>query len=76
MGVSTDNKPDLIMVPERLNAAKYIDDILTDHVLPAAISMEPAFLYQQDNARPDTAVATKNFLEKIRILVMNSSEHL
>lgn len=69
-GISMHNRTDLVPVQGRLNAIRYIEEILADHLVPAAVIMGPGFLFQQDNARPHTAVLTRNFLEDMRIPVM------
>ncbi|KAH0820062.1 hypothetical protein GEV33_002729 [Tenebrio molitor] len=54
-GISIDNRTDLVVVPGKLNAMNYIENILEDHV---------------DNAKPQTAGITRNFLQERGIQVM------
>ncbi|CAF4836714.1 unnamed protein product [Pieris macdunnoughi] len=58
-GVSLDERTDLVVVPGRLCAQTYIENVLEDHVWPAAYGMGPDFLLMQDNARPHTAAITR-----------------
>jgi transposase len=59
-GISIDNRIDLIGVPGRLNAMNYIENILEDHVVPAAYGVGQNFILMQDNAKPHTAGITRN----------------
>ena len=40
------------MIPETLTAARYVDMVFSDHVIPAAYGIGSKFLFMQDNARP------------------------
>jgi transposase len=53
-GISIDNGTDLVVVPGRLNAMNYIENILEDHVVPAAYGDGQNFILMQDNAKPHT----------------------
>jgi transposase len=63
-GISIDNRTDLVVVPGRLNAMNYIENILEDHVVPAAYGVGQNFILMQDNAKPHTAGITRNFLQE------------
>ncbi|KAH0818460.1 hypothetical protein GEV33_004331 [Tenebrio molitor] len=65
-GISIDNRIDLIRVPGRLNAMNYIENILEDHVVPAAYGVRQNFILMQGN----TAGITRNFLQERGIQVM------
>jgi hypothetical protein len=69
-GISIDNRIDLIGVPGRLNAMNYIENILEDHVVPAAYGVGQNFIRMQDNAKPHIAGITRNFLQDRGIKVM------
>ncbi|CAF4872576.1 unnamed protein product [Pieris macdunnoughi] len=71
-GVSLDERTDLVVVPGRLCAQTYIENVLEDHVWPAACmyGMGPDFLLMQDNARPHTAAITSDYLRQQEIRVM------
>jgi peptidoglycan/xylan/chitin deacetylase (PgdA/CDA1 family) len=69
-GISIDNRTDLVVVPGRLNAMDYIENILEDHVVPAAYGVGQNFILMHDNAKPHTAGVTRNFLQESGILVM------
>ncbi|KAH0821160.1 hypothetical protein GEV33_001631 [Tenebrio molitor] len=80
-GISIDNRTDLVVVPVRLNATNYIENILQDHVVPAAYGVGQNFILMQDNAKPHTAGITRNFLQERGIQVMvwpdlNPIEHV
>lgn len=62
---------DLIVIPGSLTAARYIDIILSDHVIPAAYGICPDFLFMQDIARPYTAAITIDFLIELQIPKMD-----
>jgi transposase len=63
-GISIDNRTDLVVVPGRLNAMNYIENILEDHVVPAAYGVGQNFILMQDNAKSHTAGITSNFLQE------------
>jgi hypothetical protein len=69
-GISIDNRTDLVVVPVRLNAMNYIENILEDHVVPAAYGVGQNFILMQDNAKPHTAGITRNFLQERGIQIM------
>jgi peptidoglycan/xylan/chitin deacetylase (PgdA/CDA1 family) len=63
-GMSIDNRIDLIGVPGRLNAMNYIENILEDHMVPAAYGVGQNFILMHDNAKPHTAGVTRNFFTR------------
>ena len=69
-GISFNTRTDLVNVPGRMNAARYIEDILANHVVPAGALIDPRFLFQHDNARPHIAGQTIQFLRDHQIPVM------
>jgi hypothetical protein len=69
-GISIDNRTDLVVVPGRLNAMNYIENILEDHMVPAAYGVGQNFILMQDNAKPHTAGITRKFLQERGIQVM------
>jgi hypothetical protein len=69
-GISIDNRTDLVVVPGRPNAINYIENILEDHVVPAAYGVAQNFIPMQDNAKPHTAGITRYFLQERGIQVM------
>lgn len=70
-GISLEEKTDLVVIPGSLTAARYIDIILSDHVIPAAYGIGPDFIFMQDNARPHTAAITIDFLNEHEIRKMD-----
>ena len=61
-------KPQLVHIPGNLNAARYRDEVLTPHMLPAMNLRREVF--QHDNARPHTARATVDFLANQNVIVL------
>jgi transposase len=58
----------LVRFQGNLNAARYIEEILTPYVLP--VMENPIAIFQQDNARSHTTRATMRFLEDNDIEVL------
>lgn len=69
-GISIDHRTDLVVIPGRLNAMNYIENVLEDHVVPAAYGVGPNFILMHDNAKPHIAGITRNFLQERGIQVM------
>ena len=76
-------KTQLVHIPGNLNVARYRDEVLTPHMLPA-MNFHTEY-FQHDNARPHTARATVNFLANQSVTVfpwpskspdLNPIEHL
>lgn len=62
-GVSYNTMTPLVIVRGTLTAERYVNEILEPHVLPMRRQMgENRFILMQDNARPHTAIRTRNFL--------------
>ena len=53
-----------------LTAARYVEDILEQYVVPFAPFIGENFLYLHDNARPDTAQATQQYLQEVGIRLL------
>jgi transposase len=71
-GISLNGRTDLVILGgPSLNAERYIEDILQDHVVPIAVGVGPNFLLMQDNARPHTAAVVTNFLDELGIHRLN-----
>jgi hypothetical protein len=66
--ISYARKSQLVHIPGNLNAARYRDEVLTPHILPAMNLRRDVF--QHDHARPHTARATDDFLanQNVRVL--------
>ena len=60
-------KTQLVHIPGNLNAARYRDEVLTPHMLPAVNLRRKVF---QHNARPHTARATVDFLSNQNVGVL------
>ena len=66
--ISYARKTQLVRIPGNLNAARYRDEVLTPHMLPAMNLRREVF--QHDNAWPHTDRATVDFLanQNVRVL--------
>ena len=69
-GIMYNNRTDLVIVPQRLNAVRYIQDVLQDHVVPAAIGVGPGFLFVHNNIWAYSVAVTRDFLRGDDIEVM------
>ena len=62
-GISATAKTDLVFIDGNLNGQRYIDGVLTPHVLPFLRQMPVAVpIFQDDNARPHRACIVDDFL--------------
>ena len=62
-GISATAKTDLVFIEGNLNAQRYINKVLTTHVLPFLRQMPVAnTIFQDDNARPHRARIVDDFL--------------
>lgn len=67
-GISSDARTELVIVDNRLTAARYIEEILQEHVLPyTGFIGENEFLLMHDNARPHVAHCVEEYLEEVGI---------
>ena len=65
--ISYARKTQLVHIPGNLSAARYRDEVLTPHMLPAMNLRRVAL--QHDSARPHTARATADFLANQNVTV-------
>lgn len=67
-GISSDARTELVIVEGRENAARYIEEILQEHVVPYVdfIGAEN-FLLMHDNARAHTAQSVESYLAEVGI---------
>lgn len=70
VGISTNHRTELVTVAGRLNAQTYVDTILREHVVPIFNAHRKLKLFQQDNARPHSAILTQRFLQAQRFGVL------
>ena len=62
-GISATAKTDLVFIDGNLNGQRYIDEVLTPHLLPFLCQMPVAgSIFQDDNARPNRARIVDDFL--------------
>lgn len=67
-GVSSDARTELVVVSNRLNATRYVGEILQDHVLSyMGFIGHDNFLLMHDNARPHTAQCVNEYLQEVGI---------
>ncbi|KAI5695757.1 hypothetical protein M8J76_005687 [Diaphorina citri] len=63
-GISAEAHTDLVFFENaRMNAENFISDVLEDVVVPYAPFIGDEFLHWQDNARPQVAQATREYLQ-------------
>lgn len=67
-GVSSDARTELVAIDNRLNATRYIEEILQEHVMPYSgfIGFDD-FLLMHDNARPHVAQSVHAYLQEAGI---------
>lgn len=71
-GISMTQRTDLVTIPPPgLTAARYINEVLQPHILPFRQRIGDQFILMQDNARPHTAVLTRQFLQNNDITVLD-----
>ncbi|GFW23224.1 DDE_3 domain-containing protein [Trichonephila clavipes] len=66
-GIAYDSRSALIVMRGTLTGQRYADDILRPHVGPFLNSL-PGAIFQQDNARPQTARVVQDFLRHFQTL--------
>ena len=66
-GISMNGKKTLVIVPGRLNGQRYIDEIITPHVIPYMHNLGPGSTFQDDNARPHRARIVNDLLQQQNI---------
>lgn len=67
--ISFNSRSDLVIINGKLNAHRYIDEILRPIALPF-LNRDEATIYQQDNARPHSARITKHFLAESKMPIL------
>lgn len=68
--ISADYRSQLVVINGNLTAARYINEILTPHLIPFMEQHPELSIFQQDNARPHAARLTRAFLEENEVPVM------
>ena len=63
-GISSTLRTELVFIQGTLTAQRYIDEVLTPHVVPLFNAHPFLHSFQQDNARPHVARVTREFLEE------------
>jgi len=63
-GISGDGRTELVVINGNLNADRYINEVLTPHVIPYMNDHPHISFFQQDNARPHAARRTVEFLDE------------
>lgn len=71
-GISFHEKTNLVPLREgSLNSRRYIDEILSEHVVPLAAPIGQNFIFMHDNARPHTARIVNQYLQEQNVTCMN-----
>ncbi|GFX86461.1 transposable element Tcb2 transposase [Trichonephila clavipes] len=65
--IAYDSRSPLIVMCGTLTGQRYVDDILRSHVGPFLNGL-PGVVFQQDNARPHTAIVAQDFLRHFQSL--------
>ncbi|GFV79938.1 transposable element Tcb1 transposase [Trichonephila clavipes] len=65
--IAYDSQSTLIVMRGTLTGQSYVDDILRPHVGPFLNGL-PGAIFQQDNARPNTARVAQDFLRRFQTL--------
>lgn len=70
-GINSEARTELIFIENgRLNAARYIEEVLQEAVVPFAPFIGENFLLMHDNARPHAAGIVTQYLEEVGIAAM------
>ena len=69
-GITANEKLQLVVIPGNLNAQNYINLVLNPVVVPFVNNPQRQIIFQQDNARPHTARATRQFLQRNNVQTM------
>ncbi len=70
-GIAASRKTQLVFIDGNLNAARYRDEILENHVKPFFNNNPNITEFQQDNAPPHTARITQQYLQQNNITTMD-----
>ena len=68
-GITGRHCTELLTIDGKLNAARYMQEILAPVVVPVLNTYGPEMMLQQDNARPHTARVVQGFLEEKEVYV-------
>jgi len=66
-GISMEGRTDIIFIEGSLTAERYIEEVLSEAVVPFAPFVGDQFLLMHDNARPHTARIVNDYLERCSI---------
>ena len=71
-GISNAARTDLVFVDNgAMNAHRYIEDVLGEHVIPFAPLIGENFILMQDNARPHVAHVVTQYLEEVGVRTLD-----
>lgn len=75
-GISLTARTDIVPLQGgSLNSERYINDILSEHVIPFAPYIGNNFLLMHDNARPHVARVVREYLDVVNIQTLNWPPH-
>lgn len=67
-GISSESRTELVLIENgTLNAERYVEEILNEHVGPFMSSMGENTIFMHDNARPHTARIVNDYLQEVGI---------
>ena len=69
-GVTADRRTDLVVVPGILTGQRYIDEILSPHVVPFLRPLGNNGIFQDDNARPHRTRIVDGFLQANNVMCL------
>lgn len=65
-GISAEGRTELVLIENgTLNAERFMQEILNEHVGPFMIRMDRVGILMHDNARPHTARIVHNYLDEV-----------
>lgn len=71
-GIAFNSRTELVIVENgTLTAARYVQEIVEEHVLPHALFIGDTFVLMHDNARPHTARCVNEYLSEVGIARMD-----
>lgn len=71
-GISSESRTELVLIENgSLTSARYVEEILNEHVGPYLVNMGGNSMFMHDNARPHTAQIVRDYFLEVGINCMN-----